>query len=62
MFKIKYWYSPRDDEIKIQEKISIRCSNGGKEKIIDVDILDSTYQYIITIFVLNEMLHNVGML
>ena len=28
----------------------------------DVDILDTTYQYIITTFVLNTMLHHVGML
>ena len=30
--------------------------------MIDVDILDNTYQYIITTFVLNKMLHHVGML
>ena len=30
--------------------------------MIDVDILDTTYQYIITNFVLNTMLHHVGML
>ena len=30
--------------------------------MIDVDILDTTYQDIITTFVLNTMLHHVGML
>ena len=30
--------------------------------MIDVDILDTTYQYIITTFLLNTMLHHVGML
>ena len=30
--------------------------------MIDVDFLDTTYQEIITTFVLNTMLHHVGML
>ena len=30
--------------------------------MIDVDILDTTYQDIITTFVLNTMLHHVGIL
>ena len=30
--------------------------------MIDVDILNTTYQYIITTFVLNTILHHVGML
>ena len=30
--------------------------------MIDVDHLNTTYQYIITAFVLNKMLHHVGML
>ena len=63
MFKIGFWYNPREDEIKyIGGKISIRCSYFEKETIIDVDILDTTYQDIITILVLNTMLHRVGML
>ena len=43
-------------------KISIRCSNWGKETIMDVDNMNTTYQDIIKIFVLNKMLHHVGML
>ena len=63
MFKIKCWYNPREYDIKnTGVKTSIRCSNCGKEKMIDVDILDTTYQYIIRTFVLNTMLHRVGML
>ena len=42
--------------------MAIRCIHYGKETIIDVDILDTTYQDIITTFVLNTMLHHVGML
>ena len=33
-----------------------------RRKNIDVDVLDTTYWEIITTFVLNTMLHNVGML
>ena len=63
MFKIKCWWNPREAEIKNTGVIiSIRCSNCGKEKMIDVDMLDTTYQYIITTFVLNKMLHHVCML
>ena len=63
MFKIKCWYSPGEDEIKkYRGKIAIRCSNCGKETMIDVDILDTVYQDIIKKIVLNTMLHHVGML
>ena len=63
MFKIKYSYIPGEDEIKnTGEKIAIRCSNCGKETMIDVGIFNTTYQDIITTYVLNKMLHHVGML
>ena len=42
--------------------IAIRYSNFGKETIIDVDHLNTTYQDIITAFVLNKILHHVVML
>ena len=61
MFKIKFWYSPGGVE-KIQQKTSIRCSNCGKEKVIYVDNLNTTYQDIIKTFVLNTMFHHVVML
>ena len=44
------------------EKVAIRCNNCGKEKIIDVDLLKTNYQEIITTFVLNTMLHHVDMI
>ena len=63
MFKIKCGWNPRKDDLKqTVEKVTIRCSNCGKETMIDVDILYTTYQEIITTFVLNTMLHHVGML
>ena len=63
MFNIKCWWNPREDEIKhTGVKFAIICSNWEKETMIDVDIMNTTYQYIITTFVLNTMLHHVGML
>ena len=63
MFKIKCWWNPADDEIKQKVvKVAIRCSNCGRETMIDVDNMNTTYQDIITTFILNKMLHHVGML
>ena len=63
MFKIKYWCNTTKDEIKYTgEKFDIRCSNCGKETMIDVYNMNTTYQYIITTFVFNTMLHHVGIL
>ena len=61
MFKIKYWYSTGEVE-KNTAEIAIRCSNGGKETMMDVDNLNTTYKDIITTFVLNTMIQHVGML
>ena len=41
---------------------AIRCSNCGKETMKDVDNLKTIYQDTITTFLLNTMLHHVGML
>ena len=40
----------------------MRWSKCGNETMIEVDLLDTTYQEIISTFVLNTMLHHVGML
>ena len=62
MFKIKCWYSPEGvEKKKYSKKKTIRCSNCVKEKMIDVDNLNTTYQDTITTFVLNTMLQHVGM-
>ena len=62
MFKIICWYNPGEVDKTIAEKIAIRCSNCGKETMISMDKMNTTYQDIITSFVLNTMLHHVGML
>ena len=63
MFNIKCWWNLREDEIKQTVlKVSIICINCGKETMIDVDNMNTIYQDIITTFVLNKMLHHIGML
>ena len=63
MFKIKCWWNPRKVDLKqTVVKVAIKCSNCGKEKMIDVDHLKTTYQDIITTFALNTMLQHVDIL
>ena len=63
MFKIKFWWNKKEkEEIKqTVETFAIRCSSCGKETMIDVNLLDTTYQEIVKTFVLNTTLHHVGM-
>ena len=62
MFQISCWYNKGHDDQNKVGNIDIRCSNCGKETMIDMDIMNTKYQDIITSFVLNKMLHHVGML
>ena len=64
MFKIKCWRNKKEkcDLKQTVEKVAIRCSNRGKETIKNVDLLETNYQEIITTFVLNTILHHVGMI
>ena len=64
MLNIKCWWNIKEkgDLKKTVEKFAIGCSNCGKETMIDVDLLETNYQEIITNFVLNTMLHHVGMI
>ena len=55
------WYIPGVMEKIQQKKIAVRCNNSEKETMIDVDNFNTTYQDIITNFVLNTILHHVGM-
>ena len=63
MFKIECWWNSREDEIKqTVVKVDVRCTNRGKETMINVDNINTTYQDIITNFVFNKLLHHVGMI
>ena len=41
--------------------MSIRCIHCGKETMISMDNMNTTYKDIITSFVLNTVLHHIGM-
>ena len=64
MFKNKFWRNKKEkgDLKQTVDLFSIRCSNYGKEIMIDVDFWNTTYQEIITTFVLNTMLHHFRMI
>ena len=63
MFKIKCCWNLREDEIKqTVVKVAIRCTNCGKETIIDMNNINTIYQDIITDFLLNTMSHHFDML
>ena len=53
MFQIRCWYSQGEDDQNKVDNIAIRCSNREKETMISMDNINTTYQYIITSFVLN---------
>ena len=63
MFKIECWWNTREYEIKhTVVKVAIRYSNCQKITMIDMDNMNTIYQDIINFFLLNTMLHRVGML
>ena len=61
MFR-KCWLNKKDrGDLKLNaEKVAIRCTNCLKETMIDLDLLETYYQEIITSFLFNTMLHHVG--
>ena len=62
MFKIRCWYNKGHNDKNKVGNIAIECSNCGKETVIYMDNMNTTYQDIITLFLLNTVLHHVGML
>ena len=61
MFKINFWYSLEGVEKNTSEK-QLQGVVIAEKTMIDVDNLNITYQDIIVTFVLNTVLHHVGML
>ena len=55
MFQISCWYNQIHDDQNKVENIAIGCYNCGKETMISMDNINTTYQDIITLFVLNTM-------
>ena len=62
MFQMLFWYNKEHDDQNNVENVAIKCSNCGKETGLYMKILNTNYKYIITSFVLNTVLHHVGML
>ena len=61
MFQMRFWYDNKHDDQNDMKIISIRCSNRRKEKGLSMNNMNTNYKYIITSFVLNKVLHHVGM-
>ena len=61
MIQISCWYNKgNDDKIKL-EHIAIMCSNREKKRL-STDNMNTKYKGITTLFVLNTVLHHVGIL
>ena len=61
MFWTLLWYDKEPDDQNYVKIISIRCSNCGKQTYLYMDNMNTNYKDIVTVFVLNTLLHHVGM-
>ena len=61
MFQMRFWYDDEHDDQNNVESIVIRCSNCGKETGLSMKNMNTNHKNIITSFVLNIVLHHVGM-
>ena len=61
MVQIHCWYNKGHDDQNKVEHIAIRCSNCGKQTDSSMDDMNTKYQDITTSFVLNIVLHHIGM-
>ena len=60
MFQVFRGYNKGHDDQNKVENIATRCGNCGKETGLYTKRIDTNYKDIITSFVLNKMLHHVG--
>ena len=61
MFQMRFWYDKEPDDHNDMEIIAIRCNNCGKETGLSMYNINTKYKYIVTVFVLNTLLHHVVM-
>ena len=61
MFQMRFWYDDEHDDQNNVESIVIRCSNCGKETGLSMKNMNTNHENIIISFVLNIVLHHVGM-
>ena len=61
MLQMNFWYDNKTDDQNDVKIIAIRCSNCAKETGLSINHINTNYKDIITLFVLNTVLHHVGM-
>ena len=61
MFHMRFWYDNKHDDKTNVKIIAIGCINCEKETGLSMKNMNKNYKYIITSFVLNTLLHHVGM-
>ena len=61
MFQMSCWYNKGHDDQNKVENVVIRSSKCGKETGLSMKNINTNYKDIITSFVLNTVLHHVGM-
>ena len=58
---MRFWYDNEPDNQNDVKIIAIRFSNCGKETGLFKNIMNTNYKEIINSFVLNILLHHIGM-
>ena len=61
MFQMRFWYNNEHDDQNNVENVDIGCSNCEKETSLYIKNMNTNYKDIISSFVLNAVLHHVGM-
>ena len=61
MLQMIFWYDKEPDDKNDVKIIAIKCINCGKETGLYMENTNNRYKYISTVFVLNTLLHHVGM-
>ena len=60
LFHIPFWYNKGHVDQNKLGSIAIRCINCGKQASLSMKIMNNNYKDIITLFLLNAVLHHVG--
>ena len=60
MFRLHFWYDTEKVDKKMVETVAIRCNYCVKETGLSMKNMNRNYNDIITKFVFNTILHNVG--
>ena len=58
---MRFWYDNEHNYQNYVKAIAIRCSNFGKEIVLSMKNMNTNYKDMITSFLLNTVLQQVGM-